>query len=83
VRVGIHAGEVEYDDTTMSGTTVFTGVRIAAVAQPDEVLVSSTVKDLVAGSGWGIPRGQTAPAVLVTAYRPDPARWTDDFLRRR
>jgi class 3 adenylate cyclase len=51
VRVGIHAGEVEYDDTTMSGITVFTGVRIAAVAQPDEVLVSSTVKDLVAGSG--------------------------------
>jgi hypothetical protein len=32
---------------------------------------------------WGIPRGQTAPAVLVTAYRPDRARWTDDFLRRR
>lgn len=32
---------------------------------------------------WGIPRGQAAPAVLVTAYRPDPTRWTDDFLRRR
>jgi hypothetical protein len=31
---------------------------------------------------WGIPRGQTSPAVLVTAYRPDPARWTEDFLRR-
>ena len=32
---------------------------------------------------WGIPRGQAGPAVLVTAYRPDPTRWTDDFLRRR
>ena len=32
---------------------------------------------------WGIPRGQTSPAVLITAYRPDPARWTEDFLRRR
>ena len=32
---------------------------------------------------WGIPRGQAAPAVLVTAYRPDPARWSDDFLGRR
>lgn len=32
---------------------------------------------------WGIPRGQTSPAVLVTAYRPDPTRWTDDFLRRK
>ena len=49
-RVGIHAGEVEYDDTTMSGITVFTGSRIMAVAQPGEVLVSSTVKELVAGS---------------------------------
>jgi hypothetical protein len=32
---------------------------------------------------WGIPRGQTSPAVLVTAFRPDPTRWTEDFLRRR
>jgi hypothetical protein len=31
---------------------------------------------------WGIPRGQTSPAVLVTAYRPDPDRWSDDYLRR-
>lgn len=32
---------------------------------------------------WGIPSGQTSPAVLVTAYHPDPVRWTEDFLRRR
>lgn len=32
---------------------------------------------------WGIPKGKTSPAVLVTAYRPDPARWTGDFLRRK
>jgi class 3 adenylate cyclase len=51
VKVGIHAGEVEYDDRTMSGITVFTGVRITGVARPGEVLVSNTVKDLVAGSG--------------------------------
>jgi hypothetical protein len=31
---------------------------------------------------WGISKGTTAPAVLVTAYRPDPARWSDDFTRR-
>jgi hypothetical protein len=31
---------------------------------------------------WGIPRGETGPAVLVTAYRPDPKKWTDDFRRR-
>ena len=32
---------------------------------------------------WGIPRGQASRAVLVTAYRPDPTLWTDEFLRRR
>ena len=31
---------------------------------------------------WGIPKGETSPAVLVTAYRPDPERWTADFRRR-
>ena len=32
---------------------------------------------------WGIPKGGTSPAVLVTAYRPDPERWSDDFMRRK
>ncbi len=32
---------------------------------------------------WGVPKGSTGPAVLVTAYRPEPARWTDDFRRRK
>ena len=31
---------------------------------------------------WGIPKGTRSPAVLVTAYRPDPAKWSSDFLRR-
>ena len=31
---------------------------------------------------WGLPKGARTPAVLVTAYRPDPARWTDGFTRR-
>jgi hypothetical protein len=32
---------------------------------------------------WGIPKDATSPAVLVTAYRPDPVRWRQDFLRRK
>jgi hypothetical protein len=32
---------------------------------------------------WGIPMGASSPAVVVTAYRPDPDLWTDDFLRRK
>jgi len=31
---------------------------------------------------WGIPRVSDSPAVVVTAYRPDPGRWEDDFSRR-
>jgi len=32
---------------------------------------------------WGIPRGAGRQAVLVTAYRPDPEQWSDDFMRRQ
>lgn len=32
---------------------------------------------------WGIPRGQTSPAVVVTAYRPDPAKWHETWQKRR
>jgi len=32
---------------------------------------------------WGIPKGKLSPAVLITAYRPDPHRWEPDFLRRK
>lgn len=32
---------------------------------------------------WGIPKGHLSPAVLITAYRPDPEVWEDDYLRRR
>ena len=32
---------------------------------------------------WGIPKGASQPAVLVTAYRPDPQLWTNDFRRRK
>ena len=32
---------------------------------------------------WGIPEERTEPAVLVTAYRPDPTRWSSDFMKRK
>lgn len=32
---------------------------------------------------WGIPKGCTEPAAVVTAYRPDPTRWSDDFMKRK
>lgn len=52
VRAGLHTGECELTDSgKVAGIAVSTGARIAARAEPGEVLVSSTVKDLVAGSG--------------------------------
>jgi pimeloyl-ACP methyl ester carboxylesterase len=51
VRAGLHTGEVEVVDDRVSGLAVHIGARVAGAAGPGEVLVSGTVKDLVAGSG--------------------------------
>jgi pimeloyl-ACP methyl ester carboxylesterase len=51
VRAGLHTGECEVVDGKVAGIAVHTGARVAAEAASGEVLVSSTVKDLVAGSG--------------------------------
>jgi len=58
VRAGVHTGECELQDGKVTGIAVNIGARVAAAAGPGEVLVSRTVKDLVAGSGiafegWG------------------------------
>lgn len=51
VRAGVHTGECEVLGEKYSGIAVHVGARVAAVAEPGQVLVSSTVKDLVVGSG--------------------------------
>lgn len=51
VRAGVHTGEVQLAGDAVRGIAVHVGARIAALAGPSEVLVSSTVRDLVAGSG--------------------------------
>ena len=51
VRAGLHAGEVETIDGKVGGIGVHIGARVGALAEASQVLVSSTVKDLVAGSG--------------------------------
>jgi class 3 adenylate cyclase len=50
IRVGIHAGEVEVRGDDVAGMAVHIGARVAALAGPSEVLVSSTVRDIVTGS---------------------------------
>ena len=52
LRVGIHVGECELHDGKPSGLAVNIGARVAAQAQPGEVLVTGTVRHLVAGSGF-------------------------------
>jgi class 3 adenylate cyclase/pimeloyl-ACP methyl ester carboxylesterase len=51
VRAGVHTGECELLDGKVAGIAVSIGARVAARAEPGEVLVSQTVRDLVAGSG--------------------------------
>ena len=51
VRAGLHTGECEVSDGKIVGIAVSIGARISSLARPGEVLVSRTVKDLVAGSG--------------------------------
>ena len=61
IRAGLHTGEIEITDQDVAGIAVHIGARICALAGPGEVFVSSTVKDLVVGSGLTFdPRGSHA-----------------------
>jgi class 3 adenylate cyclase len=77
LRAGLHTGECEVLDGKIAGIAVSIGARVAAHAGPGEVLVSQTVRDLVAGSGIeladrgtarlkGIPGDWTLYAVTST-----------------
>ena len=69
LRAGIHTGEVELLGDEIEGIAVHIGARVAALADPGEVLVTSTVRDLVAGSGIAFTdRG-------VRTLRGVPGRW--------
>ena len=51
IRAGIHTGECEVANGKVAGIAVNIGARVAAIEEANEVLVSQTVRDLVAGSG--------------------------------
>ncbi len=76
VRAGLHTGECELVEGAVRGIAVHTGARVAALAQPGEVLISSTVRDLVAGSGLAFDdRG-------VHALKGVPGEWRLYALQR-
>jgi class 3 adenylate cyclase len=70
IRAGLHTGECEVSDGKIVGVAVSIGARISSLAAPGEVLVSSTVKDLVAGSGLRFDdRGEHQLKGIADAWR--------------
>ena len=69
IRAGLHTGECQVNGDKITGIAVNIGARIAAQAEPNETLVSSTVKDLVAGSGLQFEARGT------TELRGVPGQW--------
>jgi class 3 adenylate cyclase len=61
VRVGLHTGEVELHGDDIRGTAVHIAQRVQTLAQPDEVVVSRTVVDLIGGSGIAFADRGTHP----------------------
>ncbi len=90
VRISDH-GYDELDEDDILPTEVFFGVYGATVVEdyPEDER-GSRVLVLQRDSAnrpvhvvWAIPRTQQTVAVVVTAYRPDPALWSSDFIKRR
>jgi class 3 adenylate cyclase len=79
IRAGVHTGEVETVEGQVSGIAVHIGARVGALAGPSEILASSTVKDLTAGSGLRFAdagehelKGISEPWRLYRVTIPDP-----------
>jgi hypothetical protein len=99
VQAPVAAGEVRisehgYDELSDDGITlseILAGVGAGRVVEdyPDYPKGRSVLVLQLDDAGraihvvWGIPMGFARPAVLVTAYRPDPARWDERFMERR
>ena len=99
VRALVSAGEVRisehgYDELAEDGLTaweVLDGIVDATVVEeypsypkgPSVLLLQKDKTGLSIHVVWGIPKGHDKPAVLITAYRPDPERWDESFMKRR
>lgn len=90
VRVSEH-GYDELADDGLSAREAIRGIHDGAVVEeypkyvkgPTVLVLQKDRKGSPIHVVWGISKGTDKPVVLVTAYRPDPRRWDEDFMRRR
>jgi hypothetical protein len=90
VEVSQH-GVVELDADQIMLDDVVSGVNNAVVVEdypsalrgPTVLILQTDRNGRPVHVLWGIPKAAPSPAVLITAYRPDPLRWSDDFKRRK
>ena len=90
VRISEH-GYDELIEDSLTAKEVIDGILQAVAVEeypdypkgPCALLLQRDESGLPIHVVWGIPKGQDKPAVLVTAYRPDPERWDASFTKRR
>ncbi|MBE0434298.1 MAG: DUF4258 domain-containing protein [Methylomicrobium sp.] len=99
IKALVQAGELRisehgYDELAEDHLTVkevIAGIRAAVIVEeypnypkgPSALFLQKDNAGCSIHVVWGIPQGYEKPAVLITAYRPDPERWNESFMRRR